>query len=114
MGKCNGANLKPIPLILFFYKRLKICDVLELCPDSWHERLRSTSTPLELKVLMRFGKWKLYYCISTYMWSWLSTEFAKEIGVKIHLPALLKQLVQSALFLDITVFPQAVNTAANL
>jgi hypothetical protein len=37
----------------------------------------------------------LYYSSSTYMWSrWPSTEFATEIVVKIHLPALLKQLVK--------------------
>jgi hypothetical protein len=48
------------------------------------------------------------------MWlRWPDTEFATEIGVKIHLPALKKQVVQRFLFSDITVFSLTENMAAN-
>jgi hypothetical protein len=51
MEESNGTNLKPISPILFFNKCMKIRDVLVLRQDKWRERLRSTSTPLGLKVL---------------------------------------------------------------
>jgi hypothetical protein len=37
MEECNGTNLKPIPPIGFFNKRMKIGDILVLCQDSWLE-----------------------------------------------------------------------------